>query len=366
MKKNILELCLSPDKGGLELYVQKCAHVLQNSFNVVSVLSKDSQLKTYVKTLKFYEIKRSIFSAYTLAKIYDREKIDLVHLHWTKDLPVAVLAKLLSKQKPKLVQTRHMTMTRFKNDFYHKFLYKNLDAIVCVTKAVEAQIVKFIPKSVCPKVQTIYLGVEAKELLNEKDIYEFKQKLGLKDEFVVTIVGRINEFKGQHLVVEALKVLQNKGLNVKVYIVGHAMKQEYLQGLRRQVKILGLENRVVFTGFSDEATSYMQMSDAVVMASKNETFGLVSVEAMACNTAVIASNSGGAVEIIDDNETGLLFEPQNVQELSKKIELLYNNKELKTALAKNGFEKADSVFNANKQFERLVEFMRYEVLDDKS
>jgi glycosyltransferase involved in cell wall biosynthesis len=365
MKKNLLELCLSPDKGGLELYVQNCAHAMQEAFNVITVLAHDSKLKPYVKTLKTYEITRSIFSAYALAKIIDREKIDLVHLHWTKDLPVAVLAKLLSKQKPKLVQTRHMTMTRFKNDFYHKFLYKNLDAIVCVTKAVEEQIVKFIPASVCPKVQTLYLGVSQKRLLNENEIDSFRQKLGINEEFIVSIVGRINELKGQHLLIEALKILLDKGLNVKAYIVGHAMKEEYLQGLQEQVKRLGLKNYVVFTGFSDEASSYMQISDAVVMASKNETFGLVSVEAMACNTALIASNSGGAVEIIDDNETGLLFEPQNAYDLSKKIELLYNNKELKTHLAKQGFKKASDIFNANKQFQKLAEFMQ-KGIDDKS
>jgi len=366
MKINLLELCLSPDRGGLELYVQKCSHELQNTFNVTTVIAKDSQLKSYLKNLKKYEFKRSIFNARLLAKIIDEEKIDILHLHWTKDLPIAVLAKLLSKQKPKIVQTRHMTMTRFKSDFYHKYLYKNIDAIICVTKAVEKQIIKFIPKSVRPQTKTIYLGVEEKPFMNQSEQNAFRDKIQADDKFIISIIGRINEFKGQHLLIEAMNLLHKKDLKIKAYIVGNPMKEEYLQGLKNQVKMLGLEKKIIFTGFSNEVEKYMQISDCVIMASKNETFGLVTVEAMMNKTAVIGANSGGVLEIIDDNKSGLLFQSGDAKDLSKKIEFLYNNENLKTTLAQNGYKKAHQVFNHKQQFDSLKNYMQNEVLNDRS
>jgi L-malate glycosyltransferase len=117
INSNILELCLSPDLGGLELYMVRASHFLHDKTNVISVINESGKLEQYYKDTEFrYEkIKRSstllsFLTTKKLAKIIDDNSIDVVHLHWTKDIPVAVLAKLLSKQKPKLVQTRNMTM----------------------------------------------------------------------------------------------------------------------------------------------------------------------------------------------------------------------------------------------------------------
>ncbi len=128
--KNILEVCLSPDLGGLELYMSKCAKQLSKEFNVISIIAKNSKLEKYYEDDKysFLTLKRkssfSLTTAIKLAKIIDSNSIDIIHLHWTKDLPIVVLAKVFSKRKPKVIQSRHMTMTRFKNDFYHRFYIK--------------------------------------------------------------------------------------------------------------------------------------------------------------------------------------------------------------------------------------------------
>ncbi len=355
--KKILEVCLSPDLGGLELYMSRCANELSKEFEVSCVVSTTSKLKDYITTLEKFEIKRkssfSIFSSLKLAKIIDDKNIDIVHLHWTKDIPIVVLAKIFSKKKPKIVQTRHMTMTRFKNDFYHKFLYKNIDTIICVTKALEEQIIKFIPNKIRPKTKTLYLGANEVELLNEKEIEAFKGELKVENSFMVGLVGRINEFKGQYLLIEAMKVLKSKNLDIKAYIVGHAMNEEYLDKLKQMLKDYNLEAFIKFVGFTKEPYKFMQACDVILMTSKNETFGLVTIEAMKNQTAVIAANSGGVLEIIDDRETGLLFESGNANDLALKIEELYFNMQLKQTLAKNAKIKVDECFDNNKQFKKL-------------
>ncbi|MGB7401964.1 MAG: glycosyltransferase family 4 protein [Arcobacter sp.] len=357
--KKILEVCLSPDLGGLELYMANCSNALSNNFDVSCVVANNSKLKTYINNLEKFELKRnssfSLFNSFRLSRIIDKKKIDIIHIHWTKDIPMVVLAKLFSKRKPKIVQTRHMTMTRFKSDFYHKFLYKNIDTIICVTKALEEQIKKFIPSDIRPKTKLIYLGVDEVAFFKKEEIKEIKDNLNVGNSFMIGLIGRINEFKGQHLLIDAMKELKSKNLDIKSYIVGHAMSEEYLKELKEKVFDENLQDVVKFLGFTKEPHKFMQACDVVLMTSKNETFGLVTIEAMKNGTAVIAANSGGALEVIDDRKNGLLFENQNFQDLALKIEELYNDNNLVNTLVNNAKIKVNEEFDNNKQFKKLIE-----------
>ncbi|ADR34790.1 glycosyl transferase group 1 [Sulfuricurvum kujiense DSM 16994] len=356
-KINLLELCLSPDLGGLELYMVRAAKALDESMNVLSVINPSGKLEQYYQgtpyryvTLKKKSNLVMFASARKLAQIIDEHEIDIVHLHWTKDIPIAVSAKVFSKRKPKLVQTRNMTMTRFKNDFYHRFLYRNIDLMLPVTHQVADQIRTFIPESVRPKVEVLYMGSDRPELLDPQEIDALRKELGMEDTFAVGMVGRINEAKGQHLLIEAVARINDP--SVHAYFVGHEMKKGYTDQLRAMAEKLGVGERIHFLGFMKNPHHFYQACDAVVLASKRETFGLVLIEAMQVGTAVIGSNSGGVVEIIDDNETGLLFEALNSESLAEKIALL-KDEPLKHRLAEAGRIKAEKVFSNEKQFEAL-------------
>ncbi len=362
--KTILEVCFSPDLGGLELYMVECANELKEKFSVLSIIAQNTKLDSFLnsKQLPYLTLKRkssfSLIQAWKLAKIIDENSIDIVHIHWTKDIPITVLAKLFSKKKPKIVQTRHMTMTRFKNDFYHNFLYKNIDTILCVTQAVENQIKKFIPQKIRPKTKLLYLGAKDAQEIKQEEIEQLKQDFKCNGSFNVGLIGRINEFKGQHLLIEAMKHLMYKGLNIKAFIVGHAMDEGYLAKLKEEVARKNLENTIVFVGFTKEVGKFMKMCDVILMTSKNETFGLVTVEAMKNGVAVIGSNQGGTLEIIDDQKTGLLFESGNAQDLALKIEMLYYDENLKNKLSHAGKVKANVMFDNSLQFAKLTNIFK--------
>lgn len=359
MKKNLIELCLSPDLGGLELYMVRSAKALNDDFNVMSILGDVTKLKQYYESESYCctQIKRrgsfSFGAARQLAKLIDAHAADIVHLHWTKDIPIAVMAKLMSKKRPKLVQTRNMTMTRFKNDFYHRFLYKHMDWILPVTYQVAEQINKFIPEEIRPKVEVLYMGSDKPEITSDEMILEYKKTLGVGDSFMVGLVGRINPFKGQYLLIDAMERLIAEGLNIQAYIVGHAMEASYLETLIKDVHEKGLENKIHFLGFEKNPHRFMQACDVVLMTSKHETFGLVTIEAMQIATAVIGANSGGVLEIIDDNKTGLLFDSQNAFSLAEQIKKLYDDPDLQKKLAINGQIKAQKMFSNKEQFHKL-------------
>lgn len=358
MGKKICELCLSPDLGGLELYMMRASRYLGD--RCISVINEKGKLRSYYDDTpyRYFTLKRrNVFTAWLtardLARILDREAIDVLHVHWTKDLLTAVIAKLLSKRELKVVQSRHMTMTRFKDDFYHRFLYRNLDLMLAVTHQVKSQIEKFIPASIRPKVETLYIGAQQPVLISEEEKKSRRQELGLADSFTVGIVGRIEPQKGQWVVIDAIEKLIQQGINARGLIVGHAMTEEYLAALQKDIVMRGLNDRIVFTGFTREAQTMMQLCDVIVLATENETFGLVLIEAMMCGICVVGSDSGGPLEIIDDGINGLLFKTFDVDDLAEKLMQLEKNGKLRENYAMAGKQKALVRFENQKQFEEL-------------
>ncbi|QOY55228.1 glycosyltransferase family 4 protein [Candidatus Sulfurimonas marisnigri] len=356
--KNLLEFCLSPDLGGLELFVANCFNDFRTKGSCKIAVAPDKKLDNYLEGKDKFYIKRNkffpIIPALKLARFIDKSDIDVVHFHWTKDIGTVVLAKVLSKKKPKIIQTRNMTMTRFKDDFYHKWLYKNIDTIHAVTYQVKEQLERFIPKDVCPKVEVVYMGTKELDIKQQK-VQSLKDKYNLTDEFIVGIVGRIEEGKGQWIVIEAISML--KELNIKVVIVGHTMDENYLESLKQKVKDLGVEDKIIFTGFTKEVDAHMKLFDVNILATPKETFGLVVIEAMVNKVCMIATNSGGPLEIIEDGVDGLLFD-RSSEDLAEKIKLLYANKTLKESLALSGYEKAKEKFEASKQNEKLLNILK--------
>jgi len=355
--KNILELCLAHGLGGLEMFVASCYEKFSKQTTCKVIVAPNSKLDNYLDIKEKFTIKRNkffpIIPAMKLAEYIDKNEIDIVHFHWTRDMLTAVLAKVFSKRKPKLVQSRHMRMTRFKDDFYHRWVYKNIDMIHAVTNEVKGELEKFIPEDVQPKLEMVYLGTEVKNI-DYKVVEELRKKYELTDQFVVGIVGRMQEGKGQHKVIEAVAKL--KDLNIKVFIVGSAMYDEYRKKLKTMIEELGLEDKVVLTGFTKQVNEYMQLFDINVLATEHETFGLVVIEAMANKVPMLATAKGGPLEIIDHGKDGLLFNGTS-EDLAKKIEILYNDKELAKNIALAGYDKVMDKFNMPKQMEELYKVL---------
>jgi glycosyltransferase involved in cell wall biosynthesis len=351
VKKNILEVCLSPNLGGLELFSFHCYQAFKERSNCKIAVAFNEKLDHYFDSDDKIYIQRNKFlpfiPAWNLSKYIDKNKIEVIHFHWTKDIITVVLAKMFSKQKPKIIQSRHMGMTRFKNDLYHRFLYKNISIIHAITQQVADQLKKYIPQEVCPEIVLVYLGVKKKQKFN---LTSLRKLYNIKDEYVIGIVGRIEEKKGQHIVIEALGKL--KDLKLKLFIIGHYMDEVYMQKLRDIVIKYDIKDKVVFTGFTKEVDAYMQLCDVTVLATENEAFGLVVIESMANGTPVIATNRGGPLEIIDDGVDGLFYDG-SVEELSKKIRYLYNNIEKRKNIKQNALQKVEKKFDELTQLEKL-------------
>lgn len=363
MNTRILQLCLSPNLGGLELYMQRLSLYLHSKVQTHLCIAEHSKLDTAFcefpevpkLQLRKHAWKNIFKNAKHLANYIDTNKIDVVHMHWTKDLPLCVLAKHLSHHKPKLIQSRHMNMTRFKSDFYHRHLYKNIDLMIAVTEQVKQQITRFVPNEICPPVKVSYIGAPTYQQLSQDSINTLRKQYNLDNHFVIALAGRIEPAKGQALLIEALETLNNP--NIKIMLIGDAMEEDYLQQFKNSIDAKGLNSQVVFTGFVDNVQDLMAVSDCVVLATDKETFGMVLIEAMHTGTAVLASNTGGPLEIITPNKDGLLFSSRDANDLAKQLDKYIKNDEFRAQLASAGIEKASLMFESKNQFNEIRSFL---------
>jgi glycosyltransferase involved in cell wall biosynthesis len=166
---------------------------------------------------------------------------------------------------------------------------------------------------------------------------------------VVGLFGRITRWKGQHLLIQALGELPG----VHGVIVGEALftdeDRKYCHELRVLAAELGVADRIHFAGFRADILSLLLGVDLVVHCSTSpEPFGRVIVEAMLAGRPVIAAKAGGAMEILKDNETGLLVEPRNAHLLAKAIRRLLENRELATTMSRAAKRDAEERFGLDR------------------
>jgi len=342
--------------------MQRCCAELSQSEQLIAVVAEGGRLKERLalQDTRSESLKRGnriipLISAYRLAQLIDRENIDLIHLHWSKDMPLAALAKVLSKRKPQLVLTRHMQITHPKRDFYHNAIYGQIDRIIAVTRRVADDMRRYINPLYADRVSQLYLGVASKESANESaSIDNIRAEFGISaDTFLVGLFGRIKQYKGQHLLIDAINSATRCGKDLSAIIVGQTMEPDYLDGLKRTVKQFALEDKVKFSDFVEDPQRLMRACDVVALTTVEETFGLVLIEAMREGVCVIGSNRGGVPEIIEHDKTGLLFASEDAESLTEGLLRLANKPEFKQSLALAGKEFADQTFNEQHHFEAL-------------
>jgi glycosyltransferase involved in cell wall biosynthesis len=156
---------------------------------------------------------------------------------------------------------------------------------------------------------------------------------------VVGLVGRLQPWKGQDRLLEAQALLRERGHDIHLLIVGgdsYGLSPEYAQSLPPLVDRLGLSNAVTMTGQVPHAEPYIERMDILVNASDPEPFGIVLLEAMARGVAVVAVNSGGPSEFIQNGKTGLLARSGRPGDLADALEPLLVSPSLREEIGQAG------------------------------
>ena len=193
--------------------------------------------------------------------------------------------------------------------------------------------------------RVVYNGFQSEkfDIVTTDETAQIRSQLGIGNAPLVGLFSRLSYWKGQHILLEAIKELPE----VHVILVGKALfgEQEYVSQLKELADAPELAQRVHWLGFRDDVPILMKTCDLVVHTSTEpEPFGRVIVEGQLAQKPVIASAAGGALELIEDGVNGYLFPPGDSFALSKSIEEIIANPDLAQTLAKRGYQDAKQNF----------------------
>lgn len=153
----------------------------------------------------------------------------------------------------------------------------------------------------------------------------------------ILYLGRIDiNQKGIDTLILAMSHLKAQGYHMPLVIAGGGEKNE-VESMKKLIDMHDLDKLVSYVGavHAEEKTKILEKAAFVVFPSRNETFGIVAIEALSYGKAVIAGNTGGLADIINESGGGVLFEPGNMSELTESIKELVDNPSRADRLAKS-------------------------------
>jgi glycosyltransferase involved in cell wall biosynthesis len=226
-------------------------------------------------------------------------------------------------------------------------------AVLANSRSVAADAQRLFGKSIA--VETMLNGVDLTRFHPRGDKLDLDALAGMPPAVSGTsrigLVGTFAKWKGHEVFLRAMARPEFRALQVRVYIVGGPIYQTSnsqfsLEELRALARDLGIANRVGFTGFVPDIPAAMRALDVVVHASTApEPFGLVIAEAMACGRAVIASNAGGAAEIVCNEQDGISIPPGDHLVLAAAVRSLLRDPVKRMCLASAARTTAEARFD---------------------
>lgn len=259
------------------------------------------------------------------------EGVNLIHTHQTTLLG-SIVPWLWGRPQVALFATRHIMSNHDKRDPFHSALYGRLDALLVMSHALRRNVLETHPLRE-RYVKVVHLGLDFERFNPEKvDPKRQRAVWGADEEtLVVGLVGRIDPAKGQASFIKAAAGLmkrQREGEKFRFVIVGEetlGAASTHLEELKKMVAQFHLEDHVVFAGYQENIPEAMSAFDIFVMPSRQETFGLVAIEAMAMECPIVISSCGSVDEIIGNEEFGLRVRPDDAFDLQRQIRQLVDN-----------------------------------------
>jgi glycosyltransferase involved in cell wall biosynthesis len=195
---------------------------------------------------------------------------------------------------------------------------------------------KYIQRYSALKIQVLRYVVKVSKL---PTVIEFNRG----DKIKLLLLGQVAETKGHLIAIHALANLKALDYPVELSIIGGANDELFFQEIMTLISNLALNDFVHYSGYSDNVPDLISDHHALLMCSKCEAFGRVTIEAMKIGIPVVGSNCCGTSELITHEETGLLFEQGNSMSLCREIVKLFNDDILREKIIKSAKQKIDKL-----------------------
>lgn len=346
MKTVLLTLEYAPFKGGVANYYENLVKYWPAE---IEVLKKENLIKEGVLTpwLKAFFSLRNYLKKYPDSQVLIGQVLPLGTVAW--------LNYLLNPYKYSVFLHGMDFSFALRKKRKAVLMYRSLrkaDKIICANSHV-ANLVKEWKNDLASKIVICNPGIDNHDIPEKNSL---KDKYDLDGKTILLSLGRLVKRKGVDKVLEALMKFDEEFKDKIVYIIaGQGEEEKYLKNLAAKLK-----TKVIFTGGVSEEDKWglLDLCDIFIMPAREingdfEGFGIVYLEANLCGKAVIAGRSGGISDAVSHNESGILVDPENVEEIGEGIKSLINNPEERKRLGLAGKERAVKNFKWSEQISKL-------------
>ncbi len=321
------------------------------------------QLGIQTESLNFVRFKRT-FNLFTLATylfcyfcvlwklccLITKHRIQLIHSNSTNaHIYGAVAAKLM--RVPSVWLVRDLVPL----GLLGKFLFLFSSRIIAISREVAKEISRHGMDM--SKLTVIYNGVDIQLFDAGNENNSIRKELGTgKDIFLVGMVSQMVPWKRHPDFLRALAKVIKKYPKIKALVVGDDIfkdQQKYKTDIANLSQGLGLEDKVIFTGYRYDIPEILADLDLLVVSSEREPFGRVIIESMASSKPVIATNAGGIPEIIQDGINGILVPVGDTDGISEAIVKIVRDRNLARRLGLAGRDTVKEKFTIEKNVQKV-------------
>ena len=280
-------------------------------------------------------------SIFTTHKIIKKENIDIVCFQDPVSSFFSILFLKVRRAEVKIVVETHgdfiETLSLEKN-LVLPSLYKKLFYIMAKYSIGKSNIIRAVSSSTEQQVLDIDSSksvVRFPAWIDFKDFQNIEPKPPSKDKFNILFIGSVTDRKKPHMIIEAIQRINDKSYHLS--IVGPAPNEKYFKELKDLIDKSDLQNQVSLIGPVDRENvkDYYSTSNLMILPSISEGLARVIFESQVAMCPVLVTDAPGMSDIVIDGQTGYVFESNNLDSLSLKIEYIKNNYEEASLVAKN-------------------------------
>lgn len=370
---NILILHTASDMYGASKILLNVIHILKkHNYSVTVVLSENGplvneiqKLDIEVKIIRLGILRRKYFNLTgllnrvnvsfkawkSLKKLIEEKKPDIIYSNTTGVIIGAFLAK--TKRIKHLwhvheIITKPAIFTRIIGYLLNNFS----NTVIVVSDAVKNHWEKTVETQ---KISRIYNGIDIAPFANKSSF--IRTELGIpKDTVLIGMIGRVNHWKGQDYFLEIAEILHSEFPSLHFLLTGDAFpgNENLVDELNERIQSLEFSKKIFNIGYREDIVNILNGLDIFISPSTlPDPFPTVILEAMSAAKPVVATNHGGAPEMIKDGESGLIIPIHNATLAAQKIALLVENQNLRTKMGNKGMERVTELFSYE-AFERAI------------
>jgi glycosyltransferase involved in cell wall biosynthesis len=272
-----------------------------------------------------------------ILKTAQTNQIDILHSHGYKGNILAGLIPRSIRKIPFLCTLHGWTNVRPVSkmaiyEFLDRLLLRYKDAVVVVNKLMLADPRLQSANVDNDRIFIVNNGIDPHSGAPDKAAQSIRATLDnfTGDSFTAGAIGRLSAEKGFEFLLKSIALLHNTGQNIKLVVIGDGPLREQLHKLAVS---LGINKIVLFTGYLENASQYLDCFDVLAISSQSEGLPITLLEAMRASIPVISTRVGGIPDVIANGYSGILVMPGNVQELGSAIKQLADNPAMGSALS---------------------------------